>query len=119
MMAPLLFDLEKCMSEKEPVIFVLDKITYRFDGKQRITVVSYKQFSDYDFIPPATFFIQNAVGHYIFIHTARRNVAQEWVDNEYGKGRYTVKASKLQKGKELGENSRPAHGTATRRGQKK
>ncbi|WP_278939245.1 hypothetical protein [Pseudomonas helleri] len=107
------------MSKKEPVIVVVDKITYRFDGSQRITVVNYSEFSSIDFIPPATFFVQNAVGHYVFIHTARRNVAQEWVDKEYGRGRYTVKASKLQKGKELGENSRPAYGTATRRGQKK
>lgn len=107
------------MSKKEPVIFVLDKITYRFEGKQRITVVNFEEFSNYEFIPPATFFIQNAVGHYIFIHTAQRAIAQTWVDEEYGKGRYTVKASKLQKGKPLDENSRPAYGTATRKGQSK
>lgn len=81
----------------------------------RITVVTFEQFSNYEFIPPATFFIQNALGDYIFIHTASRAVAQEWVNEEYGKGRYTVKASKLQKGKELGEHSRPAFGTATRK----
>lgn len=107
------------MSKKEPIVVVLDKITYTFDGKQRITVVGFEEFSNYEFIPPATFFVQNAVGHYIFIHTAKRSVAQEWVDNEYGKGRYTVKASKLQKGKELGEHSKPAFGTATRKGQKR
>lgn len=85
----------------------------------RITVVTYEQFSNYEFIPPATFFIQNALGEYIFIHTSKRQVAQEWVNEEYGKGRYNVKASKLQKGKELGEHSKPAYGTATRRGQKR
>lgn len=85
----------------------------------KITIVSFEQFSNYEFIPPATFFIQNALGEYIFIHTASRATAQEWVNEEYGKGRYTVKASKLQKGKELGENSKPAFGTATRRGQKR
>lgn len=85
----------------------------------KITVVTFEQFSNYEFIPPATFFIQNALGDYIFIHTASRAVAQEWVNEEYGKGRYTVKASKLQKGKELGEHSKPAFGTATRRGQKR
>lgn len=85
----------------------------------KITVVSFEQFSNYEFIPPATFFIQNALGEYIFIHTASRATAQEWVNENYGKGRYTVKASKLQKGKELGENSKPAFGTATRRGQKR
>jgi len=86
---------------------------------QKTTVVSFEQFSNYEFIPPATFFIQNALGEYIFIHTSKRATAQEWVDEEYGKHRYTVKASKLQKGKELGENSRPAYGTATRKGQKR
>lgn len=85
----------------------------------KITIVSFEQFSNYEFIPPATFFIQNALGEYIFIHTASRATAQEWVNEEYGKGRYTVKASKLQKGKELGEHSKPAFGTATRRGQKR
>lgn len=85
----------------------------------KITVVTYEQFSNYEFIPPATFFIQNALGEYIFIHTSKRQVAQDWVNEEYGKGRYAVKASKLQKGKELGEHSKPAYGTATRRGQKR
>ena len=85
----------------------------------KITVVSFETFSNYEFIPPATFFIQNALGEYIFIHTASRATAQEWVNENYGKGRYTVKASKLQKGKELGEHSKPAFGTATRKGQKR
>jgi len=85
----------------------------------RITTVTFEEFSNYEFIPPATFFIQNALGDYVFIHTSKRAVAQEWVDTEYGKGRYTVKASKLQKGKELGEHSKPAYGTATRKGQKR
>ncbi len=88
-------------------------------SKQKITVVDYKEFSRWDFIPPATFFIKNAMGDYIFIHTAKRATAQEWVDNEYGKGRYSVNSSRLQKGKPLGEDSKPAFGTATRRGQKR
>lgn len=88
-------------------------------SKQKITVVTYDEFSKWDFIPPATFYIKNAMGEYVFIHTAKRATAQEWVDNEYGKGRYSVNASRLQKGKPLGEGSRPAFGTATRRGQKR
>lgn len=91
-------------------VFIIDK--------QKITVVSYKDFAMWDFIPPATFFIKNAMGDFIFIHTAKRATAQDWVDKEYGKGRYTVNASRLQKGKPLGEHSRPAFGTATRKGQK-
>lgn len=87
--------------------------------KQKITVVSYKDFAKWDFIPAATFYIKDAMGDYIFVHTARRAVAQEWVDTEYGKGRYSVNTSRLQKGKPLGEDSKPAFGTATRRGQKR
>lgn len=87
--------------------------------KQRITVVSYEEFSAWEFNPPATWFIKDASGSYIFIHTSQRAKAQAWIDEEYGKGRYTVNASKIQKGKELGEGSKPAFGVATRRGQKR
>lgn len=83
--------------------------------KQKVTLVSYAEFEKWEFIPPATFFIKNASGDYVFIHTAQRAKAQEWIDNEYGKGRYSVNTSRLQKGKPLGEDSRPAYGTATRK----
>ncbi|MNF78505.1 hypothetical protein D3C85_1029380 [compost metagenome] len=85
----------------------------------KITVVPFEQYSVYDFIPPATWFIKNAMGDFVFIHTRERAKAQDWVDENYGKGRYTVNASKIQKGKPLGENSKPAFGIATRRGQKR
>lgn len=88
-------------------------------NKQKVTLVSYEEFAKWEFIPPATFFIKDAMGDYVFVHTAKRAVAQEWIDNEYGKGRYTVNTSRLQKGKPLGEDSKPAFGTATRRGQKR
>jgi hypothetical protein len=89
-------------------------------SKQKITVVNFTEFSSLTFIPPATFFIQNAMGDYIFIHTAKRQVAQDWVDEEYGKGRYTVKASKLQATKsKLESGGLSCTGTATRKGQRK
>ena len=81
----------------------------------KITVVMFEQFSAYDFVPPATFFIRNALGEYIFIHTRERAKAQAWVDENYGKGRYTVNASKMQKGK--GEVT--VRGVATRKGQRR
>lgn len=62
----------------------------------KITVVDYNTFTDYEFIPPATFYIQNAMGEYVFVHTSSRQVAQDYVNSIYGKI-YTVKASKLQK----------------------
>lgn len=89
-------------------------------SKQKTTVIDFAAFSAMDFVPPATFFIQNAMGDYIFIHTAKRQVAQDWVDAEYGKGRYTVKASKLQATKsKLESGGFSACGTATRKGQSK
>lgn len=82
----------------------------------KVTIVDYNTFTDYLFIPPSTFYIQNAMGEYWFIHTASRQVAQEFVDITYGKNRYTVVASKLQKTvskSESGELS--CRGTATRK----
>ena len=82
----------------------------------KITVVDYATFTDYLFIPPATFYIQNAMGEYIFVHTSSRSVAQDYIDSVYSKGRYTIVASKLQKTvsrSESGELS--CRGTATRK----
>ena len=89
-------------------------------SKQKTTVLTFAEISSLEFIPPATFFIQNAMGEYVFIHTSKRQVAQEWVDENYGKGRYTVKASKLQATKsKLESGGLSCTGTATRRGQKR
>lgn len=82
----------------------------------KVTIVDFNTFSDYLFVPPSTFYIQNAMGEYWFVHTATRAVAQEYIDSVYGKGRYTVVASKLQKTvskSESGELS--CRGTATRK----
>lgn len=90
------------MSEKKP-------------KELKVTVIDYQTFTDYLFNPPSTFYIQNAMGEYIFVHTASRQVAQEYIDSVYGKSRYTVVASKLQKTvvkSESGELS--CRGTATR-----
>lgn len=62
----------------------------------KTTVVSYDEFADIDFKPPSTYYIRDAQG-YVFIHTRGRDKAQEWADTQYGKGMYTVRASKLTK----------------------
>ena len=80
----------------------------------KVTEVGYEEFSDYEFVAPATFYFRNASGNYIFIHTSRRALAQEWINENYGK-HYTVVAAKLQKGKPLAEGARPAYGTASRK----
>lgn len=84
--------------------------------KLKITDVTFDEFTDIDFTPPSTFFIRGATGDYYFIHTAKRAVAQDWVDENFGKGRYTVVASKLQKTKTKSESgSYSCTGTATRK----
>lgn len=81
----------------------------------KVTVLSFDEVTAIDFTPPATFFIVNALGDYIFVHTRDRSAAQAYIDEEYGKGKYAVKASKLQQAK--GDLS--VRGTQTRRGQKR
>lgn len=69
----------------------------------KITAVAYEDYTDYSFIPPANFYMMgfdekgNQV--YYFIHTSSRSVAQGWIDDKHGKGKYTVKASKISKTK--------------------
>lgn len=87
--------------------------------KLKVTLVDYDEFSRLDHTPAATWYVKDATGIFIYIHTSKRHVAQAWIDHEYGAGRYTVNASKIQKGKPLGEGSCPAFGTSTRRGQKR
>lgn len=85
-------------------------------SKLKITKVTFDEFTDIDFIPPATFFIRDATGDYTFVHTATRSVAQDWVNENYGKGRYTIVASKLQKTKSKSESGAlSCTGTATRK----
>lgn len=81
----------------------------------RITVVQYETFAAHDFEPPATFFTRSAMGQYYFYHTRLRASAQAACDDVFGKGRYTVNASKTQKGK----GDLTCTGTQTRRGQRK
>lgn len=81
----------------------------------RISLVSYEEFTDIEFVPPATFFTRSAMGLYYFYHTRTRAKAQAACDDVFGKGRYTVHASKIQKGK----GGLTCTGTQTRRGQRK
>lgn len=81
----------------------------------RYTVVIYDEFVDIDFQPPATFFSRSAMGDYYFWHTRERGKAQTACDEMFGVGRYTVNASKIQKGK----GSLTCTGTQTRRGQQR
>jgi hypothetical protein len=84
------------------------------------TMVTYEQYTDYEFIDPATFYVVDAMQNYVYYHTSKRDVAQAAADSDYGKGRYTVKASKLQKVRsKLESGGLSCTGTATRKGQTK
>lgn len=95
-------------------------MTEKSIDKVKTTLVSYEEFTNYEFKPPATFYIMDSLQNYIFVHTSQRSVAQEVVDEMYGKGRYTVRAAKQQATKSKREDGGySAVGVGTRKGQKK
>lgn len=49
------------------------------------------RFSD-DFKPPAKFFIVDATGQGVYLHTRDRGKAQVVIDEMYGPGKYRVRA---------------------------
>lgn len=86
----------------------------------RTVEVSYDEFSAWDFIPMGSFYIRTAMGNYLFLKTSDRAAAQAHINEQFGKGKYSVVAAKLEKTKsrlESGEYS--CRGTSTRRGQQK
>jgi hypothetical protein len=44
---------------------------------------------------PSCFYIRNALDEYVFIKTKSRKIAQETIDEEYGKGFYKVRTTDL------------------------
>lgn len=87
----------------------------------KTTVVSFEDFTAYDYICQAAFYIKDALGQVIMLHSSKREECQAWVDENYPpKGKYKVIPSREQKTKprtESGEYS--AIGVSTRRGQQK
>lgn len=84
-------------------------------SKIKTTVVSYAEFSEYDFIPPANFYIMDSMQNYFFVHTSKREDAQAVVNEVYGKNRYTVIPSKQVKTKPRTEFGLSATGSNTRK----
>lgn len=89
--------------------------------KSMVTVtVTYEQFTEWDFVPPGSYYIRDAIGDYIFLKTSKRNLAQDHIDEVYGKGKYRVIPSKDDKTKsKLESGGLSCTGTSTRRGQKR
>ena len=85
-----------------------------------VVIVSYEQYTDYDFIDPGTYFSVSAMQEYYFYKTSDRAKAQEKCDEIFGAGRYVVKTSKTIKTKsKLESGGQSVYATATRKGQKK
>lgn len=85
------------------------------------TIVSYAELTDIDFKPPSNFYIKDAMQNYIFYSSRDRQKVQQAVDDEFGKGHYTVNASKMQKNSGtntvrgvLNSKSRQGHKTSGR-----
>lgn len=84
--------------------------------EMKVTVVDYETFSDYLFVPVSTFFVRGATGDYYFFHTSKRADAQKQADEMFGKGKYSVVASKLQREKPRSESGAlSVTGTVTRK----
>ena len=84
-------------------------------GSVKVTQVTYEEFTEYDFLPPASFYCMDSMQNYTFVHTAKREVAAKVIEEIYGHSRYAIKASKIQKG----DGNITAVGHQTRKGQRK
>lgn len=77
----------------------------------KTSIITYEQFSEWNFIPVALFYVRMATGDFLYIHTSNRQEAQKVVDNELGVGRYTVNASRLESKPPRTESGFTATGT--------
>jgi hypothetical protein len=65
-------------------------------AKDKTTTVTIDEADADGFRAPGNFYIVNAWGDLVFISAKKRQTAQEWADNEYGSGKYTVRLWKIQ-----------------------
>ena len=81
----------------------------------KTTIITLQEFSDPNFIPPSTWFFKDAMGQYVFVHTSKRVLVQEYIDEHYGKGKYSPIPTKDQKTKSRLESGQlSVYATATR-----
>lgn len=85
----------------------------------KIVVVTLEEFSDLHFTPPCNWYFRDALGQYIFVSTKKREVVQEYIDENYGKDKYKpipVKDQKTKSRMESGGMSVVATATRARPG---
>lgn len=86
----------------------------------KVSIITYEQYTDYEYIDIANYFIVSALQEYVYFHTNDRATAQAKCNEMFGVSKYTVKASKISKTKsKLESGGLSCTGTSTRRGQKK
>lgn len=85
-----------------------------------VVIVSFNDYTSYDFQEPGTYFSVSAMQEYYFYKTSDRVAAQEKCDSIFGPNKYVVKTGKTIKSKSrLESGGQSVYATATRKGQKK
>lgn len=64
----------------------------------KTTVVSFEVYSEEEFSHPSGYFVVDCLGNRVYYHSRDRGICQQEVDKDYGKGKYSVKATKDSKG---------------------
>lgn len=59
-----------------------------------VVIVSFTDYTSYDFVEPGSFFSMSAMQDYYFYKTSDRKLAQDKCDEIFGANRYVVKTSK-------------------------
>lgn len=81
----------------------------------KTVIVKFDKFTEWDFIPPGSFYVRIASGDYLFIKTSDRSAAQKYLNDEFGIAKYTAIPTKIQKSKSKQTNGGySCTGTATR-----
>jgi len=68
--------------------------------KVKTTTVTYSQVQEAaeDYKHPSKHYIIDAMGDYVYFHCRERSDAQKAVDEEYGKGKYSIRLASTEKG---------------------
>lgn len=85
----------------------------------KVSVITYEQYIDYEYVDVANYFIVSALQEYVYFHTNDRTLAQQKCNEMFGVGKYSVKASRITKTKSKSESGGlSATGTSCRKGQR-
>lgn len=63
----------------------------------KVTIVTFEDSLDLDYVEPSRWYIRMATGDLCYWHCRSRAEAQQACDEEFGKSKYAIRTSKLQK----------------------